>query len=208
MKETQKVTARSLADLKHQERENRRILILNTALELFSSKDFRQVTSREIAKRAGMGVGTLFNYFKTMDELFLDIFLKNTEDLTLMIHSSCEDPPVLSTVCDVYISFLNDHMIFYQMMGHFMLGGDLSPQGTEKLNHHMRLLLDPLEAAVLAAGIPGDTRCLSHAIFSALNGIMISYARYPGRTAGEIRDYTRHLAGIIADTFSGLKQTG
>jgi hypothetical protein len=85
---------------------------------------------------------------------------------------------------DIYITFLNDHMVFCQMMGHFMLGAGLSAQSTEKLNHYMRLLLDPLEGALRSAGIANDTRTLSHAPFSALNGIMISYARYPGSSAG------------------------
>ena len=198
------MTARSLMDLKREERENRRRLILDTALALFAAKDFRQVTSREIAKKAGMSVGTLFNYYKTMDALFLDIFLKNSEELAQMIRSSGRDPADLQTVCDIYITFLNDHMVFYQMMGHFMLGAGLSLQSTEKLNHYMRLLLDPLEAALRSAGIAQDTRTLSHALFSALNGIMISYARYPGRSAEEIRCYTRRLAEVLAHAFLRL----
>jgi AcrR family transcriptional regulator len=198
------VTARSLTDLKREERENRRRLILETALALFASKDFREVTSREIARKAGMSVGTLFNYYKTMDALFLDIFLKNTEALTQMIQSSGRDPADLPAVCDIYITFLNDHMVFYQMMGHFMLGAGLSVQSTEKLNHYMRRLLDPLEAALRSAGITPDSRTLSHALFSALNGIMISYARYPGRSAEEIRSYTRRLAEVVARAFLRL----
>jgi AcrR family transcriptional regulator len=198
------VTARSLTDLKREERENRRRLILETALALFASKDFREVTSREIARKAGMSVGTLFNYYKTMDALFLDIFLKNTEALTQMIQSSGRDPADLPAVCDIYITFLNDHMVFYQMMGHFMLGAGLSVQSTEKLNHYMRRLLDPLEAALRSAGIAPDSRTLSHALFSALNGIMISYARYPGRSADEIRSYTRRLAEVVAHAFLRL----
>lgn len=198
------MTARSLTDLKREERENRRRLILETALALFASKDFREVTSREIARKAGMSVGTLFNYYKTMDALFLDIFLKNTEALTQMIQSSGRDPADLPAVCDIYITFLNDHMVFYQMMGHFMLGAGLSVQSTEKLNHYMRRLLDPLEAALRSAGITPDSRTLSHALFSALNGIMISYARYPGRSADEIRSYTRRLAEVVAHAFLRL----
>ena len=95
-------------------------------------------------------------------------------------------------------------MTFYQMMGHFMLGAGLSVQSTEKLNHYMRRLLDPLEAALRSAGIAPDSRTLSHALFSALNGIMISYARYPGRSADEIRSYTRRLAEVVAHAFLRL----
>jgi len=38
-----------------------------------------------------------------------------------------------------------------------------------------------------------------------LNGIMISYARYPGKTDKEIRRHTLRLAESIAGVFSGKK---
>jgi AcrR family transcriptional regulator len=195
---------KSLNDLKQKEKEDRRILILNTALDLFSTRDFRQVTSREIARAAGMSAGTLFNYYRNMDELFLDIFLKNAGDLAERIRSECGEPPLLRDLCDFYISYLNDHMVFYQMMGLFMIGSGLSQESTKKLNHYMRSLLDTLEESVKTAGIQGNTREVAHALFSALNGIMISYARYPGRTPENIRGYTRKLADIVACAFLSL----
>jgi AcrR family transcriptional regulator len=200
------LTAKSLTDLKQRERDDRRKLILNTALDLFSTRDFRKVTSREIAKAAGMSIGTLFNYYRNMDELFLDIFLKNAGDLVERINSVCGEPPVLSILCDEYVTYLNDHMVFYQMMGLFMIGSELSLESTEKLNQYMRSIMDRLESSVKAAGITGNTREISHSLFSALNGIMISYARYPGRTPETIRGYTRKLAGIIAGAFISLGQ--
>jgi len=44
-------------------------------------------------------------------------------------------------------------------------------------------------------------RLRAHALFSALNGLMISYARYPGRSAEETRRHTLRLAEIIARRF-------
>lgn len=198
--------AKSLSDLKQQERGDRRKLILDTACELFATKDFRQVTGREIAKNAGMSIGTLYNYYRNLDELFLDIFLRSTEDLTQLIDSTGENPLALSLLCEIYITYLNEHMTFYQMMGHFMLGSDLSPDATEKLNQYMRSLIDRLEASVKAAGIPGNTRIISHAIFSAMNGTMISYASYPGRTPDNIRQHTLRLTDIILKAFVCLKK--
>ena len=92
-------------------------------------------------------------------------------------------------------------MSFYQMMGHFMLGGRLSPEATERLNPIMRGLMDRIERIVGDAGLGGEPRLTAHALFSALNGVMISYARYPGRSLDEIRHHTLRLAGIVARCF-------
>ena len=40
--------------------------------------------------------------------------------------------------------------------------------------------MDRVQAIIVAAGVKGETRLVAHALFSALNGIMISYARVPG----------------------------
>ena len=137
-----------------------------------------------------------------MDELFLDVFLKNAEAIRSLIDKkSGNKAPDFKTLCIDYVAFLNDHMTFYQMMGYFMLGGDLSPEATDKLNHTMRALMDRIEAGMREAGIGDDSRLKSHALFSALNGLMISYARYPGRTPDDIRAHTLRLAELIADAF-------
>ena len=63
-------------------------------------------------------------------------------------------------------------------------------------------MMTRLEAALILAGIKTDSRITAHALFSALNGIMISYARYPGRSDEDIRRHTLRLSEIIADVFS------
>jgi len=188
--------------LKRKERDERRRLILESARDLFSRKDFLKVNVREIAKVAGVSVGTIYNYYADLNELFLDIFLKGAEEITeILDRENKEESSSFERLCKIYISYLNENMTFYQMMGHFMLGGDLSVEPTKKLNHIMRLLMDRIEGCVRAVGVQKDTRVVSHALFSALNGIMISYARYPGRNTEEIRRHTLKLAGIIAKVF-------
>jgi len=198
----QVLVKQSLEHLKEIERDARRKLVLDAALELFAVKDFRSVTVREIAKQAGVSVGTIYNYYPTLMELFLDVFLTSAEKMKNGLHEMSKDgPPDLKALCRFHISFLNENMTFYQMMSHFMLGGELSGVGTEKLNQTMRLLMSLIENALQTAGHKKNLRLTAHTLFSALNGIMISYARYPGRTNEEIRQHTLRLADIVADVF-------
>lgn len=199
--------AKTLSELKAHERDARRGVILSAARDLFAKRDFREVTAREIARKAGISIGTLYNYYASLDELFLDIFLESAEEITRLLDRETENGAAasLSSLCSWYIAFLNRNMTFYQMMGHFMLGGDLSPDATRRLNHIMRLLMDRIEKALQAAGVGGDTRLAAHALFSALNGIMISYARYPGREPAAVRRHTLRLADAIAQIFIEMR---
>ena len=48
--------------------------ITTAALELFQSRGFEATTTRAIARRAGIAEGTLFNYFRTKEDVALHFF--------------------------------------------------------------------------------------------------------------------------------------
>jgi len=197
------VALKTLEQLKVEEREARRKLIADTARELFAQKEFQEVTVREIAKAAGVSVGTIYNHYANLGELFLDVFLESGRQITRFMDKALEDkrPGAFRRVCRVYINYLNDNMTFFQMMSRFILGGGLSEEATPKLNKSMRSMMDRFENAVQMAGIQTETRISAHALFSALNGIMISYARYPGRSTEELKRHTLRLTDTVASIF-------
>ena len=55
--------------------------ILAAALELFRHNGLDGTTTKQISKKAGIAEGTLFNYFKTKEDLALFFFQKETHDL-------------------------------------------------------------------------------------------------------------------------------
>ncbi len=193
----------TLEILREKEREVRRELILSAARKLFADKDFRSVTVREIARQAGVSPGTIYRYYENLDGLFLDVFFAGAREITERLDEEYEKKQdcSLKRFCEIYISYLNENMTFYQMMGHFMLGGNLSAKGIERLNPIMRELMNRIEGIVKESGLQGQTRLVSHALFSSLNGIMISYAQYPGRSLDEIRRHTLRLSRIVAQFF-------
>ena len=44
------------------------------ALSLFQTRGFDETTTREIARKAGIAEGTVFNYFPTKDDIALHFF--------------------------------------------------------------------------------------------------------------------------------------
>lgn len=55
------------------EKTNKRELILAAAQEVFFEKGYHSATSEEIAKRAGIGKGTIYQYFDSKLEIFLEM---------------------------------------------------------------------------------------------------------------------------------------
>ncbi len=62
-------------------RGEKRPLILKAATEVFSERGFAAVTVAEIADRAGIGKGTVYEYFSSKDELLFAVFEWINDDI-------------------------------------------------------------------------------------------------------------------------------
>ena len=72
------------------ERERR---ILAAARRLFDRKGFADTSMEEVAARAGLAVGTLYNYFPSKDQLLFAISRSDTEQLVKIGERILADPP-------------------------------------------------------------------------------------------------------------------
>lgn len=68
--------------LTEEEQANRRHEIFHKVVYVFLEKGFHETSMREIAKAAGLGKSTLYDYFKTKDEILLYFFEDQLHDLT------------------------------------------------------------------------------------------------------------------------------
>ncbi len=63
--------------------EDRRQNIINAAKQLFSEKGYAATGLREIAEKAGVSLGNIYNYFKNKEEIFCSIFTPDEIGATL-----------------------------------------------------------------------------------------------------------------------------
>lgn len=61
--------------------EDKKTLIYDSAKALFGMKGFKDTNISEITKKAGMAVGTFYNYYSSKEKLFMDIFLEENAKL-------------------------------------------------------------------------------------------------------------------------------
>jgi AcrR family transcriptional regulator len=69
-------------------KESKQRRIVDTALELFQSKGFDRTTTREIARRAKVAEGTLFNYFPTKEDIALHFFELEVDEAIRTVRES------------------------------------------------------------------------------------------------------------------------
>ena len=73
-----------------QDREQR---ILAAARHLFDRKGYGGAAMEDIARRASLAVGTLYNYFPSKDDLLLAIFRRDSERVVALAERILADPP-------------------------------------------------------------------------------------------------------------------
>jgi AcrR family transcriptional regulator len=78
--------------LTEEEQDRRRHEVFNAAVHLFFEKGFNETSMREIAEAAGMGKSTLYDYFKTKDEVLLSVVEDWIYDLTVEARQIAAQP--------------------------------------------------------------------------------------------------------------------
>ena len=58
----------------------RREAIIQAAIEVFSKKDFKTASISEIAQKAGIADGTIYQYFRNKEDLFFSIPIEKTNE--------------------------------------------------------------------------------------------------------------------------------
>lgn len=111
---------------KEQERQLHTNLIIQAAAQIFSEKGFEKATLDEIAEKAEFSKGSLYNFFKNKEDLFLSTLEIGVEKLieqmklTEELHSNVtnQTTAILQVMVDYFHKYdsFNKHRAFFQMM--------------------------------------------------------------------------------------------
>jgi AcrR family transcriptional regulator len=159
---------------------------------------------RDIAAEAGMSAASIYRYFADKDELFVEALLRESRDISegLGVIMASNHDSSIEKVAVEFVDYLINRDAFFQMMTHFMMDGGISAKSLERFNEIERGLLKIFDGMFEDLGARGNVRLLSHAFFASLNGILITFRNYPGRSPEEYGKHMRKIAAIIADVFS------
>lgn len=193
----------TLTKLRARERETRRNLIIDAAIKLFATRPFKQVGMRDIAAEAGLSPASIYRYFSDRDALFVEALSRGSEAIEAKIEEITTGGlnQEIEQVAVQFVDYLMEHDSFFQMMTHFMIDGGMTEDALERFNATERNLLRAFDELFERAGAKGKVRLISHAFFAALNGILITFRNYPGRSKDESTRHIRRLATIMARVF-------
>ncbi len=192
--------------LRESERETRKDLIITAATELFSEKNFWDISMRDIAGTAGVSASSLYRYFPSRDDLFIEALLIDISKIEILLNERMVRGEGLEALTIAVVDYFLDNEPTFQMMCHFLMRGDETPGVNEKFGAVQLRFLRMFEKVVktLSGGEEALTQLHIRAFFASLSGIVMTFRHFPGYTDQERRAYIHKLALLIMSDGKGL----
>lgn len=189
--------------LKEGEREARKKILIEAALDLFGKKPFDEIGVRDIAAAVGVSPASMYRYFPSREDLFVEAFIKDLRDIERWLDKLMSETE--NFTIEEFAAALVNHLLesepTFQMMSYLMIKGNMTPDLLRKFNGVQRSLLNKIDAVIRKAGIETDNRLFSHVFYASLNGILMTFRNYPGRTKEDIKKHTHRLSGLLCKIF-------
>ncbi len=183
--------------LREDEREVRKQLIIKAARSLFEEKSFHDIGMRDIAVKAGVSAASIYRYFPSQDDLFVEALIQDLSNIEQRFQVRLDKGDSIEDLTLAIVDYMIDNEATFQMMCHFMIRGERNPQALKKFNGVQRYFLDMFDKIVKKTEGAGNLRLNTQAFFASLAGVVLTFRNYPGRTAEEKRKAIHKLALII-----------
>jgi AcrR family transcriptional regulator len=197
-------TESRFAELKEREREARKQIIIESALSLFAKKPFYDVGMRDVADEAGVSPATLYRYFPSQEDLFIEAFLQDISAVSSNFKSmvKSEKPATIEAFALAYVDHLFQNESTFQMMTYLMLKDNLANPAMGKFDSVTKIFFDGFSELLERHGVKKDKRIYAHSFIASMTGIIMTFRNHPIKKKETIREHILRLTSITAELYS------
>lgn len=166
-------TEKQLKELRAQSREK----IMQAAVELFAMNGFHATSVSQIAKKAGISKGLMYNYFQSKDELLNEMLKASMQEMEEPFFevASIKDPfQRFGKVIGFFFEMIANNTEYWQFMFSIMTQHDVIKHIKEKLITYFKSFVAILEQLFTEMGIK-NAKIEAYKLGAMLDGIMLDY---------------------------------
>jgi AcrR family transcriptional regulator len=161
--------------LREQKKGRRRLLMLEIARAIISSKGLRSLKVRDVAEAADCSIGSVYNEFGDFDGLILTVNRQTVQALTDRLRAVPSDDPVrqLHRLAAAYLDFATEHPnLLRSLFEHRMEEDRPFPEDILLMVMQAFALMHVPLVRLMPDRGPEETALLSRMMFSAVHGII------------------------------------
>lgn len=190
--------------LTEEEQERRRKEIFAASVHLFLEKGFTETSMREIAQAAGVGKSTLYDYFKSKDEILVSYFENEiqviTERAQEIVAQDMDVPNKLRKIMQMHLAYLVDNKKLYLKLS---VESQRLSLGSQQQIQAKRYFYQDMIRALVEEGIQQEEFRPVNPLFAARSIItLLSLAVFTSRPTGTPEEM---LEDAIAIFFEGIQ---
>lgn len=200
-----------LKERREREREERKRQILAAARSLLFEEGLQATSVNKIARRAELGVGTIYFYFAGKEEIFAALQEEGIEVLQAMMLRDLEGAKGpeerLRSIARTYVDFSREKGDYFDIINYFlsspgvMFNEDLKERIDQRGNRVVSLLVSTVEAGIASGDFRKvDARKFAMMFWATLHGLMLFRKLKTTMLRGE--DY-HALVGYAVDHLVG-----
>jgi AcrR family transcriptional regulator len=192
---------------------DKRSKIIRAAADLFSEKDFHDATVEEVADLAGVGKGTVYLYFPSKENLFVEVIkngvLQLVDEVEQGLRGIDDTSDKIRRLIEIDLEFVKKHESFYRTFarGEVQIRSLLTEDPAmqfELLSHHLDLITEIIQEGV----DKGRFRQIdTYWAAMALQGIILRFSLMyvVGSLKGDLIDTKDTIASLF---LGGIESTG
>ncbi len=187
---------------------DKRYRIMKGAAKIFAEKGFHRAKMEEIAQEADVGKGTVYEYFSSKQQLFIEMFKQGKDYYLDALNRAVENEPVfyskLKNIAYLHLNFFKEHKDLARIfMQEFLQLGVEMQEAVFQLEEYEIKLLEELFQQGVREGYfrPANTKVAARAFYGSINAMSV-----PMLFFGE-KPNLEKLSGEIVDIFlRGIKK--
>jgi AcrR family transcriptional regulator len=150
---------------RQQQKKNTRRLILETAYKLFAEVGYERATMRELAQRAGVGVGTVFKHFPDKPSLLVAAYLEDMSQVIRDAFASMSEKGIRDQLLHItsrLYAFYAENLVFSRTLfkESLFLGGEHGAAMDEQLYGFLDAIAGLVRKAIEEEDLPVETHPL------------------------------------------------
>jgi AcrR family transcriptional regulator len=190
--------------LTEEEQQRRRKEIFDASVHLFLAKGFQETSMREIAIAAGVGKSTLYDYYKSKDEIMVSYFENEIEVITAraqeIIQHNSTIADKLSKIMQMHLSYLvESKQIFLKLS---LEAQRLSLESQDQIQAKRHAYQDMLRSLIEEGIQRGEFRPVNPLFAARSIFSLLSIAVFTSRPTGTPEEMLEQALGIL---FQGIQ---
>ncbi len=201
---------------KERERQARKTEILDAARTVFSERGFEKATLDEIAARAELGKGTIYNYFNSKEALFASVIVRGIKRFQAYVLAAVQDSSDPRTKIEAYIdasfTFFGKHRSLFSIFEFEKsalarsLGEDLTAAFCENEMDIVQVLEQLFHEGVRSGDFKNlDTQRMAETVFGMIHVGTVQAIRHP--ESHNLTEQAQFIKSLVFDGLATLKNT-